>query len=71
MAATEFSIEGQHQSDRRSSIRWIRWHLTRYKLLLIASIGSSVTQNLLGSVIPILVGAAFTAVLETRPTAIA
>ena len=67
MAVTEFAIEGQHQSDRRSPIRWIRWHLTRYKLLLIASVGSSVTQNLLGSAIPILVGAAFTAVLETPP----
>lgn len=67
MAATEFSIEGQQLSDRRSPVRWIGWHLTRYKLLLVAAVGSSISQNLLGSVIPILVGAAFTAVLETPP----
>jgi ATP-binding cassette subfamily B protein len=67
VAATEFSIEGQQLSDRVTPARWIRWHLTRYKLLLVAAVGSSITQNLLGSVIPILVGAAFTAVLETPP----
>ncbi len=67
MAATEFSIEGQHQSDRRSPIRWLGWHLARYKLLLAAAIGGMISQNILGSVIPILVGAAFTAVLETPP----
>jgi hypothetical protein len=62
MAATEFSIEGQHQSDRRSPIRWLGWHLARYKLLLAAAIGGMISQNILGSVIPILVGAGFTAV---------
>jgi ATP-binding cassette subfamily B protein len=67
MAATEFSIEGQHQSDRRSPIRWLGWHLARYKLLLAAAIGGMISQNILGSVIPILVGAAFTAVLDTPP----
>jgi ATP-binding cassette subfamily B protein len=67
MVATEFAIEGQHESDRRSPIRWIRWHLTRYKLLLTASIGGMISQNILGSTIPILVGAAFTAVLDTPP----
>lgn len=67
MAVTEFAIEGQQLSDRRSPIRWIRWHLTRYKLLLFAAIGGMISQNILGSVIPILVGAAFTAVLDTPP----
>jgi len=67
VSATEFSIEGQQLSDRRSPVRWIRWHLSRYKLLLFAAIGGTVSQNILGSVIPILVGAAFTAVLETPP----
>ena len=67
MSASEFSIEGQQLSDRRSAVRWIRWHLTRYKLLLVASVGGMITQNVLGSVIPILVGAAFTAVLEEPP----
>ncbi len=67
MSATEFSIEGQQLSDRRSAVRWIRWHLTRYKLLLTAAIGGMISQNILGSIIPILVGAAFTAVLETPP----
>ncbi|MEZ4530406.1 MAG: ABC transporter ATP-binding protein [Thermomicrobiales bacterium] len=67
MAATEFSIEGQQLSNRSSAARWILWHLTRYKLLLLASVGGMITQNVLGSVIPIMVGAAFTAVLEEPP----
>ncbi|MCO5220027.1 MAG: ABC transporter ATP-binding protein/permease [Thermomicrobiales bacterium] len=67
MSATEFSVEGQQLSNRRSAGRWIRWHLTRYKLLLFAAVGGMITQNILGSVLPILVGAAFTAVLETPP----
>ena len=67
MAATEFSIEGQQLSDRRSPLRWIAWHLTRYRLLLFAAVGGMFMQNVFGSVIPILVGAAFTAVLETPP----
>src|SRR5690349_16844164 len=67
VAATEFSIEGQQLSNRSTPLRWIGWHLTRYKLLLTASIGGMITQNIFGSVIPILVGAAFTAVLETPP----
>ncbi len=67
MAATEFSIEGQQLSNRSSAVRWILWHLTRYKLLLLASVGGMITQNVLGSVIPIMVGAAFTAVLEEPP----
>ncbi|MEZ4507124.1 MAG: ABC transporter ATP-binding protein [Thermomicrobiales bacterium] len=67
MAATEFSIDGQQLSNRSSATRWILWHLTRYKLLLLASVGGMITQNVLGSVIPIMVGAAFTAVLEEPP----
>jgi ATP-binding cassette subfamily B protein len=67
VAATEFSIEGQQLSDRKSPARWIVWHLTRYKLLLVAALGGMFTHNLLTSAIPILVGAAFTAVLEDPP----
>ncbi len=67
MSASEFSIEGQQRSNRGSAVRWIGWHLTRYKLLLIAAVGGMFTQNVLGSIIPILVGAAFTAVLEDPP----
>ena len=67
MSASEFSIEGQQLSNRKSAVRWIAWHLTRYKLLLLAAVGGMFTQNVLGSVIPILVGAAFTAVLEEPP----
>lgn len=67
MTATEFSIEGQQVSNRQSPIRWVLWRLTRYKLLLVAAIGGMISQNMLGSVIPILVGAAFTAVLDTPP----
>jgi ATP-binding cassette subfamily B protein len=67
VSASEFSIEGQQLSNRTSAVRWIVWHLTRYKLLLFAAVGGMFTQNVLGSVIPILVGAAFTAVLEEPP----
>lgn len=67
MTATEFSIEGRQSSDRSSPVRWIGWHLTRYKLLLTAAVGGMITQNIMGSLIPILVGAAFTAVLDTPP----
>jgi ATP-binding cassette subfamily B protein len=67
VSASEFSIEGQQLSNRSSAVRWIGWHLTRYRLLLLASVGGMFTQNVLGSVIPILVGAAFTAVLEEPP----
>lgn len=48
-------------------MRWIAWHLTRYRLLLFAAAGGMFSQNVMGSIIPILVGAAFTAVLDTPP----
>jgi ATP-binding cassette subfamily B protein len=67
VSATEFSIEGQQLSNRTSAVRWIGWHLTRYKLLLLAAVGGMFAHNVLGSLVPILVGAAFTAVLEEPP----
>ena len=67
MSASEFSIEGQQRSNRSSVVRWIGWHLTRYKLLLFAAVGGMFTHNVLSSILPILVGAAFTAVLEEPP----
>lgn len=67
MAATEFSIEGQQQSDRRSPARWIAWHLTRYKLFLAGALGGILGHTILNSAIPVLVGAAFTAVLASPP----
>lgn len=67
MSASEFSIEGQQRSNRSSAVRWILWHLTRYKLLLLAALSGMFTHNVLNSVVPILVGAAFTAVLEEPP----
>ncbi len=67
MVSTEFSIEGHHTSDRRSPARWVASHLTRYKLLMAGALGGMICQNILGSIIPILVGAAFTAVLATPP----
>lgn len=67
MSVSEFSIKGQQVSNRKSALRWIGWRLSRYKLLLLVAVGGMISQNVLGSVIPILVGAAFTAVLEEPP----
>jgi ATP-binding cassette, subfamily B, bacterial len=63
----EFSIVGRNRSDLRGPIRWVAYHLTRYKLWLTAAIAGMLGQNLLNSLVPVMVGIAFDAILETPP----
>jgi ATP-binding cassette, subfamily B, bacterial len=67
VARSEFIHEGKPASDLRGPVRWIASHATRYKPYVIGAVGGSITQNLLGSLVPILVGVAFNAVLDTPP----
>ena len=63
----EFTIAGRARSDLRGPIRWILYHLTRYKLWLTGAIGGMLAQNLLNGLVPVLVGIAFDAILESPP----
>src|SRR5690606_24893428 len=58
---------GRARSDLRGPIRWILYHLTRYKLWLTGAIAGMLAQNLLNGLVPVLVGIAFDAILESPP----
>ena len=69
--ASEFSappqVGGRTRSDRRSPVRWIVSHAMRHWLLGVMMIVGAVGNAALAALIPILVGRAFNALLETPP----
>ena len=65
----EFSVAGEYTYNRAGPLRWIVSHLLRYPLLLTSFLCAATLTNVLFSVIPMLTGQAFDAVLQTPPDA--
>jgi ATP-binding cassette subfamily B protein len=64
---SEFSIEGRYGSGSTSPVRWVWSHIRRNWIFVAASIGGIVLHTVLNSMVPVLTGQAFNAVLETPP----
>ena len=63
----EFSIPHQYRSDSSGPVRWITMHALRYWYLLILMLVGAFGNAALASVVPIYIGQAFDAILETPP----
>ena len=64
---SEFSLPDQAQTDRRSVYRWIVSHTSQYWLIVIVMVSGAVANAGFAALIPILIGRAFNAVLESPP----
>src|SRR5680860_64818 len=64
---SEFTVTGRTQSNTTSPVRWVASHMRRYWFYVLGALGGMVVQTLLNSVVPILAGLAFDAILETPP----
>jgi ATP-binding cassette subfamily B protein len=68
MARREFTVQGAHESNRRSPVRWIIWHVLRHKRFVALLLGGTILANLLGALVPTRTGAAFNEVLAGEAT---
>ncbi|MEN4041889.1 MAG: ABC transporter ATP-binding protein [Anaerolineaceae bacterium] len=66
MAVSEFTI-GREIFNRSSPARWIATHAVRHKWILLMAMLGAFGNAALASLVPVLVGRAFNAVLETPP----
>ncbi|MCS7054812.1 MAG: ABC transporter ATP-binding protein/permease [Thermoflexales bacterium] len=64
---SEFSVEREWHSDRRSPARWVFSHIWRYKLYIVGILIGSLGNAGGGAVMPLLVGRAFDAVVARPP----
>jgi ATP-binding cassette subfamily B protein len=68
LANREFTIADEYHYNRKGPIRWIVSHLLRHKFFLTAFILGTALAQVLQSVIPTLIGAAFAEVLKPQPS---
>jgi ATP-binding cassette, subfamily B, bacterial len=61
---SEFTVAGQHRSDRRSPVRWLASHLLRHPGYLVGFLLGSAVMVGLNSAVPGLIGRAFDTVLS-------
>jgi ATP-binding cassette subfamily B protein len=66
-ATTEFSVQRDWHSDRRSPARWVFSHVWRYKIFLIGILIGALGNAAGGALMPILIGMSFNAVIATPP----
>ena len=64
MLKREFTVVGAYQYNQASAVRWIVSHLARYRRLVITYVLVVLIVNSLVSLIPVLTGMAFNAVLQ-------
>ncbi|MGH2494132.1 MAG: ABC transporter ATP-binding protein [Ktedonobacteraceae bacterium] len=64
MLKREFTVAGEYQFNRASPVRWVASHLARYRRLIIAYVLFVLVVNILVSLMPVLTGQAFNAVLQ-------
>ncbi|MFW6097630.1 MAG: ABC transporter ATP-binding protein [Chloroflexota bacterium] len=62
---TEFAVETNIQSDRRSPLRWVVSHILRHKVFLTLMFVGAFINAALASVVPIFIGIAFDAALAS------
>jgi ATP-binding cassette subfamily B protein len=62
---SEFSIQREWHSDRRSPVRWVFSHIWRYKIFLLGILIGALGNAGGGALLPVFIGQAFTAVTQT------
>ncbi|HLF27761.1 MAG TPA: ABC transporter ATP-binding protein [Anaerolineae bacterium] len=67
MSTTEFAIQLDWQSDRRTPSRWIASHILRNRLILVMMFVGALGNAALAALIPIYAGRAFDAILAAPP----
>ncbi len=67
MTTAEFSLPQTLQSDRRSPLRWITWHVGRHAWLVLVLLSGAFGNAVLAAVMFILIGQGLNAVLESPP----
>jgi ATP-binding cassette subfamily B protein len=63
----EFTLPEEHSANRSGPARWLISHALRYWPLSITLFGGAISNAALAAVVPILVGRAFDAILESPP----
>ncbi len=66
-APAEFSMQRAHVSDQTGPVRWVWSHARRYGWIIAMMIGGAVGNAALASVVPVLTGDAFNAMLKPTP----
>jgi ATP-binding cassette, subfamily B, bacterial len=64
---SEFTVAGAYTYNHASSTRWIISHLARYTPVLLGFFALAVLANICYALIPLLIGDAFTSVLQQQP----
>lgn len=63
----EFTLPEEHSANRSDPVRWLISHTLRYWPLSITLFGGAISNAALAAVVPILIGRAFDAILESPP----
>ena len=66
-APAEFSMQRAHISDQTSPVRWVWSHARRHGWIIVMMVGGAVGNAALASVVPVLTGEAFNAMLKPTP----
>ena len=64
MLKREFTVAGEYQFNRASPVRWVASHLARYRHFIITYVALVLILNAIVSLMPVLTGQAFNAVLQ-------
>lgn len=67
--SSEFTLPQLYATDRRSPMRWLISHVLRYWPLTITLLLGAISNAALAAIVPMLIGQAFNAILETPPDA--
>jgi len=67
MTAAEFALPSARRTDRRSPLRWILSHVACRRWLVVSMLVGAAGNAGLAAVVPILVGRAFNAILQSPP----
>lgn len=62
---SEFDVNRSYQTDKSTTIRWVLSHLSHHKLLVASMFIGAFGNAALAAVVPVLIGRAFDAALET------
>jgi ATP-binding cassette subfamily B protein len=65
--SAEFTLPEEHSTNRSGPVRWLISHTLRYWPLSITLLGGAISNAALAAVVPILIGQAFDAILESPP----
>ncbi len=66
-SAAEFTLPQRYRTDRRTPIRWLVSHVARYWPLAIMLFIGAASNGALATVVPIIIGNAFEAILKSPP----